>query len=108
MAVAVNVPDRMVATAVWVALKISWNPEAWVATFTGVLIIKLGVTAFGSAGTAVAAAAAGAVGPTGTMGEILAGRSHPVNPTIKRAKILIFRKFMLKVVTLFPFHPYPE
>jgi hypothetical protein len=71
------------------------------------LISKVGVTAFGSAGTMVAAAAGAAVGTTGPMGDILAGRSQPVNPAIRRAKILIFRNFLLKVVTLFPFHPYP-
>jgi hypothetical protein len=107
IAVAVNVPDRMVATAVWVALKISWNPEAWVATLTGVLIINVGVTTFGSAGTTVAAAA-GTVGATGPTGEIFAGRSQAVKPATIRAKMLILKKFLLKVITLFPFLQRPD
>ena len=78
------------------------------ATLTGVLINNVGVTAFGSAGTIVAAAAAaGAVGATGPIGEILAGRSHPVNPTINPANTINFSKFLLKVITLFPFLPCP-
>lgn len=91
-AVAVRVPERMVATAVCVALRISWNPDAWVATFTGVLIIKVVV---------VAGAALVAVTDIGAMVE---GLSQAETSTI----IINVRKlnniFLFKVEPLFPLH----
>jgi hypothetical protein len=76
-----------------VALNISWKPEACVATLTGVFIINVGVTAF----------TAGAVVGATETGAIVEGLSQPVIPSMTTIGKMNEKKFLIKVVTLFPF-----